>query len=103
MNLVELIGLGEGNKKPLGKLKNDVKRSVRKTFSAKTRDILKDVEPRLTVCILLYCTSTQAYGCQHDISACLLDAYYELRRVRVPTAWKCIGLLLCTMSTCRRW
>ena len=53
MNLVELIGLGEGNKSSLGRLKNDVKRSVRKTLSAKTRDVLKDVEPRLTVCLLL--------------------------------------------------
>jgi hypothetical protein len=52
---VELIGLGEGNKKPLGRLKNDVKRSLRKTFSAKTRDILKDVEPRLSVCMFI-CT-----------------------------------------------
>lgn len=51
MNLVELIGLGEGNKTSLGRLKNDVKRSVRKTLSAKTRDVLKDVEPRLTVCL----------------------------------------------------
>jgi hypothetical protein len=48
INLVELIGLGEGNKSSLGRLKNDVKRSVRKTLSAKTRDVLKDVEPRLT-------------------------------------------------------
>jgi hypothetical protein len=53
MNLVELIGLGEGNKTSLGRLKNDVKRSVRKTLSAKTRDVLKDVEPRLTVCTVL--------------------------------------------------
>jgi hypothetical protein len=50
IRLVDLIGLGEGNKKPLGRLKNDLKRSVSRTFSAKTRDILKDVEPRLSVC-----------------------------------------------------
>lgn len=49
MDLVQLIGLGEGNKKALGRLKNDVRRSVRKIFSPKTRNILKDVEPRLAV------------------------------------------------------
>ena len=54
INLVELIGLGEGNKTSLGRLKNDVKRSVRKTLSSKTRDVLKDVEPRLTVCLSLW-------------------------------------------------
>lgn len=49
MDLVELIGLGEGNKKAVGKLKNDMRRTLRKTLSSKTRNILKDVEPRLSV------------------------------------------------------
>lgn len=49
MDLVELIGLGDGNKKAIGRLKNDVRRSVRKTFSPKTRDVLKNVEARLSV------------------------------------------------------
>lgn len=49
MDLVELIGLGDGNKKALGKLKNDVRRNVRKTFSPKTRDVLKHVEERMNV------------------------------------------------------
>lgn len=49
MDLVELIGLSDGNKKALGKLKNDVRRNVRKTFSPKTRDVLKHVEERMNV------------------------------------------------------
>ncbi len=49
MDLVALIGLGNSNKKAAGRLKNDLRRGLRKQFSSKTRDLLAHVEQRMAV------------------------------------------------------
>ena len=49
MDLVALLGLGDSNKKTLGRLRNDVRRGVRRVLSAKTRDNLKNTEERMAV------------------------------------------------------
>mmetsp|Transcript_21092 Transcript_21092/g.63458 ORF Transcript_21092/g.63458 Transcript_21092/m.63458 type:complete len:540 (-) Transcript_21092:1209-2828(-) len=47
IDLVALIGLGDSNKKAAGRLKNDLRRSLGKQFSSKTRDLLAHVEQRM--------------------------------------------------------
>ena len=73
MSLVELIGLGDGNKSSVGRLKNDVRRSVRKTFSPKTRDVLKHVEQRMGV---------RPRGSSFPVSTC------TVRLTSAATAWR---------------
>jgi hypothetical protein len=104
MNLVELIGLGEGNKTSLGRLKNDVKRSVRKTLSAKTRDVLKDVEPRLTVCLVL-CGCHQYHLAFQQVMVCFACPLHSLNHIKFThsAAQQHICSNGCAMSGCRRW
>ena len=49
IDLVAMLGLGDGNKTAAGRLRNDVRRSIKSVFSSKTRDKLKNTEQRMAV------------------------------------------------------
>ena len=49
IDLVAMIGLGDGNKSAAGRLRNDVRRNLKAVFSSKTRDKLKNTEQRMAV------------------------------------------------------
>ena len=49
IDLVAMIGLGDGNRSAAGRLRNDVRRSLKSVFSSKTRDKLKNTEQRMAV------------------------------------------------------
>ena len=49
IDLVAMIGLGDGNKSAAGRLRNDVRRNLKSVFSSKTRDKLKNTEQRMAV------------------------------------------------------
>lgn len=50
-DLVALIGLGSSNQSSLGRLRNDMRRSVQKRVSPKTRDLLAHVELRMATMV----------------------------------------------------
>ena len=49
IDLVAMLGLGDGNKSAAGRLRNDVRRNLKTVFSSKTRDKLKNTEQRMAV------------------------------------------------------
>lgn len=62
-----LIGLGDSNKKAAGRLKNDLRRSLGKQFSSKTRDLLAHVEQRMAVCTFMNQPFYQPFHLSHPL------------------------------------
>jgi len=67
IDLVAMLGLGDGNKTAAGRLRNDVRRSIKSVFSSKTRDKLKNTEQRMAVRAWRHCG---AFGAQPSVRAC---------------------------------